>query len=77
MHLASPFHTKARKWVKGRANWRKELEVKLSGKRDKLIWIHSASLGEFEQGRTLIEAIKKTSPEIKILVSFSLLPDMR
>ena len=70
MHLASPFHAKARKWVKGRASWRKELEEKLSGKRDKLIWIHSASLGEFEQGRTLIEAIKKTSPEIKILVSF-------
>ncbi len=70
MHLASPFHTKARKWVKGRANWRKELEGKLSGKRDKLIWIHSASLGEFEQGRTLIEAIKKTSPDSKILVSF-------
>jgi len=70
MRMASPFHAEARKWVKGRANWKKELEGKLNWKRDKIIWIHSASLGEFEQGRTLIEAIKKTHPEIKIIVSF-------
>lgn len=77
MRMASPFHAEARKWVKGRASWRKELEEKLSVKRDKLIWIHSASLGEFEQGRTLIDAIKKHILRLKFLSASSLLPDTR
>ena len=34
------------------------------------IWFHAASLGEFEQGRPVIEAIKQTHPEFKILLSF-------
>ena len=34
------------------------------------IWFHAASLGEFEQGRPVIEALKQTHPELKILLSF-------
>ena len=34
------------------------------------IWIHVSSLGEFEQGRPLIEMIKKTTPDKKILLTF-------
>ncbi len=37
---------------------------------DKYIWFHAASLGEFEQGRPLIERIKRESPEFKILLTF-------
>jgi len=36
----------------------------------KYIWFHAASLGEFEQGRPLIEKIKKEKPECKILLTF-------
>lgn len=37
---------------------------------DKVAWFHCASLGEFEQGRPLIEEVKKQFPEYKILLSF-------
>lgn len=37
---------------------------------DKVIWIHAASLGEFEQGRPLIEKIKRVRPEYKIVLTF-------
>lgn len=37
---------------------------------DKYIWFHAASLGEFEQGRPLIEHIRKEHPEYKILLTF-------
>ena len=37
---------------------------------DRVIWVHAASLGEFEQGRPLIEMIRKKHPEFKILLTF-------
>lgn len=37
---------------------------------DKYIWLHCASLGEFEQGRPVIEAVKKEMPQYKILLTF-------
>lgn len=37
---------------------------------DRIIWIHAASLGEFEQGRPLIELIRQRNPEYKILLTF-------
>lgn len=36
----------------------------------KYIWVHAASLGEFEQGRPLMERIRKEHPEYKILLTF-------
>ena len=39
-------------------------------KDDKWVWVHAASLGEFEQGRPLIERIKAKEPETKVLLSF-------
>lgn len=36
----------------------------------KIVWFHCASLGEFEQGRPLIERLKETNPEYKVLLSF-------
>jgi 3-deoxy-D-manno-octulosonic-acid transferase len=66
---ASPFNIKARMWVTGRFGWRKKLKNWNHGG-DEVIWIHAASLGEFEQGRPLIEAIKMRSPSRKILLTF-------
>jgi 3-deoxy-D-manno-octulosonic-acid transferase len=67
--LLSPFNSKARIWTRGRKRWESMLSEKVS--RNNLnIWIHCASLGEFEQGRTLIEAIKRTRPEYKIMLTF-------
>jgi 3-deoxy-D-manno-octulosonic-acid transferase len=68
-HLASPFSSKANQFVKGRKNWQKELAHKIETN-SRYIWIHCASLGEFEQGRPLIEAIKERHPEYRIILTF-------
>jgi 3-deoxy-D-manno-octulosonic-acid transferase len=68
LRLASPFHAKARSWVRGRKGWRKRLATALPG--GPLIWVHCASLGEFEQGRPLIEALRQRNPGSKLLLTF-------
>ncbi len=71
--LAANWNEKARAWVKGREGVFEKLEVEVSAKRvdnQRLIWVHCASLGEFEQGRTVIEALKKEHPEIQLLLTF-------
>ena len=63
------FNPKARLWVDGR----KGLLGKLAGqidKNDKIAWFHAASLGEFEQGRPIIESFRKRFPDYKILLTF-------
>jgi len=65
--IASLVNKKASKWVKGRKNVFQNLEAQnLSD----CIWMHCSSLGEFEQGRPLLEAIKKNNTNQKILLTF-------
>src|SRR5690606_32033416 len=42
----------------------------LAGNTADVVWIHCASLGEFEQGRPVIEALKSTYPTVKVLLTF-------
>jgi 3-deoxy-D-manno-octulosonic-acid transferase len=67
--LVAPFNIKARRWLRGRQGiWRKiKLNIKPG---DSVVWVHCASLGEFEQGRPIIEEIRKTMPGKKILLTF-------
>ncbi len=67
--LAAPFNLKAKQFVAGRKNWKQKLENKIE-KGASYIWFHCASLGEFEQGRPVIEEIKKQYPEYKIILTF-------
>jgi len=67
--LISPFNTKARLWVMGRTNTFSKMEAKIE-KGAKIAWFHAASLGEFEQGRPLMEAFRKEKPDYKILLTF-------
>lgn len=67
--LTSPFNPKARQISKGRAQVFAELKTKIKHSKP-VIWIHCASLGEFEQGRPIIEAIKKQHPEYQIFLTF-------
>ena len=60
---------KAKKWIEGRKNIFSKL-FKTINKDTPLILIHCSSLGEFEQGRPLIEAIKQNFPSYKILLTF-------
>ena len=69
--LSSINKLKAKQWVNGRKNWREHLTKKISVLNSKnILWVHCASYGEFEQGRPLIEAIKKKHPHYKIVLSF-------
>lgn len=67
--LISPWNRKAKLWVKGRRNWYGKLQSTL-GQEEKIIWFHCASLGEFEQGRPVIEGIPDHLPDHKILLTF-------
>jgi 3-deoxy-D-manno-octulosonic-acid transferase len=67
--ITSIWNTKAKQWLQGRKNIWRELEEKIS-KNDRIIWIHSSSVGEFEQAKPLIENLKKEYPAYKILASF-------
>jgi 3-deoxy-D-manno-octulosonic-acid transferase len=69
VRLASPFNSKARLWVRGRKNWEALLKNKINPV-NKNVWIHCASLGEFEQGRPVIETLKRVRPEYKIVLTF-------
>ena len=68
IYLLQPFYPKAKKWIVGRRNWEANLAEKIYPA--KWIWFHCASLGEFEQGRPVMEALLAESPEFKLLVSF-------
>lgn len=69
IHLAAFFNSKAREWVKGRRSWR-STQANGFDEGTKVAWFHAASLGEFEQGRPVIEAFRKEHPSYKILLSF-------
>ncbi|HLN20287.1 MAG TPA: glycosyltransferase N-terminal domain-containing protein [Bacteroidales bacterium] len=69
VRIASFFDLRARLWVRGRKNWREKVREKISPG-DKVFWIHCASLGEFEQGRPVVEEIRRQKPGIKIVLSF-------
>lgn len=64
------YNAKARKWVKGRRGIFKTLSSVFYQQEAPVIWMHCASLGEFEQGRPILEAIKQQYPQHRILLTF-------
>ena len=69
LKLASFFSPKMKLFVDGRKSVFQTLADKIQTS-DKTIWFHAASLGEYEQGLPVIEAIKKQFPAHKIVVTF-------
>jgi 3-deoxy-D-manno-octulosonic-acid transferase len=74
IQIASLFHPKAKLWVRGRKNIFSKIETALKEKKidqsSKIIWFHCASLGEFEQGRPVIEKLKQENKDVKIVLTF-------
>lgn len=70
MKLAALFNDKAKKWVVGRRGVFNGLRDALNDEKQPVVWVHAASLGEFEQGRPVMEAIRSRMPEHKILLTF-------
>ena len=64
IYIISFFNKKADLWIKGR------IETEKFHFKEKTIWMHCASLGEFEQGRPLIELLKIEYPQYPIIISF-------
>jgi 3-deoxy-D-manno-octulosonic-acid transferase len=69
IHFASYFNEKANKWTRGRKQIFQKLANEIPPGSD-VIWIHCASLGEFEQGRPVIERLKAQGTGHKILLTF-------
>ncbi|MBO7330963.1 MAG: 3-deoxy-D-manno-octulosonic acid transferase, partial [Alistipes sp.] len=67
--LVGRWNEKARLWYQGRKNIFERMQQSIKSE-DKVVWIHVASLGEFEQGRPFIEQIRKQNLYYKILVTF-------
>jgi 3-deoxy-D-manno-octulosonic-acid transferase len=67
--IISLFNSKANLWVKGQQNWAEKIKEKIDPSR-RNIWIHCASLGEFEQGRPVLEKLKSEMPELKVILTF-------
>lgn len=68
--LASPFNEKAKSFNQGRRNLFRDLANRLATNTAPLIWVHCASLGEFEQGRPIMEKLKTEFPSHRILLTF-------
>lgn len=62
-------YEKARLWSEGRRNLAQRMRNEIDPSA-RIVWVHVASLGEFEQGRPIIEEIRRQHPEYKILLTF-------
>ena len=69
VRIVAFFNPKVRLMWQGEKMAFAHIESKLT-KGDRIVWVHAASLGEFEQGRPLIEKLKRENPEYKILLTF-------
>ena len=67
VRVASLFNQKAKLFISGR----KDIWQKLKAlNKPNIVWFHAASLGEFEQGKPVMEQLKKNRPEINLVVTF-------
>ncbi len=67
--VASFFNRKAAQWIQGRKSAKQHILQQLDLNKP-VVWVHCASLGEFEQGRPIIEQIKEQYPPYQILLTF-------
>lgn len=71
IRIIAPWNPKAKLWLAGRKDLFTLIGSTLaSPKNNPVIWMHCASLGEFEQGRPVLEALRAKSPQSRIVVTF-------
>ncbi len=68
--IVSQWNPKARKWVEGRRGIFERLRAAVNSSDKPVVWVHVSSLGEFEQGRPVIEAIHERYPDYRVLLTF-------
>jgi 3-deoxy-D-manno-octulosonic-acid transferase len=69
VRIAALFNKKAGLWIEGRKDIFDRLNTAMKGQSN-IVWMHCASLGEFEQGRPVLEKIRQQYPAYKLLVTF-------
>ena len=69
IRIASPFNSKAKLWLSGRKKLFDELKKNIP-QNDYIVWMHCASIGEYEQGRPVIEKLRFENKNVKILLTF-------
>jgi 3-deoxy-D-manno-octulosonic-acid transferase len=77
IRLIAPWNRKAQLWLEGRKDLFDQIRSSLSSAHSagstphgQTIWMHCSSLGEFEQGRPVLEKLRQRSPECRIILSF-------
>lgn len=70
INALAPIHPKAKQWSEGRRNIFERLESAFKNQVKPVAWFHCASLGEFEQGRPVIEMFSERYPNHTILITF-------
>ena len=70
VYLATLWHPKARALLCGRRGWRDRMRRAFSARQGSVVWFHCASLGEYEQGRSVMEAFMAAHPDWRLLVTF-------
>lgn len=68
--LASLYNSKARKWREGRKGLLRKVEHELKGFSGETLWVHCASLGEFEMVRPVMEKLRIMEPGLRIVLTF-------
>jgi len=68
-YIFSLFNNKAKQWLLGRKKLLKKIKTEIGNEKN-IVWFHAASLGEFEQGRPVINNYKSKYPDHKILLTF-------
>ncbi|PTM03066.1 MAG: 3-deoxy-D-manno-octulosonic acid transferase, partial [Bacteroidetes bacterium] len=69
IRIASLFSGKARDFIGGRKNWKKNLAASNKSSLP-TIWLHAASLGEMEQGVPILKQLRKALPQHQFLITF-------
>jgi 3-deoxy-D-manno-octulosonic-acid transferase len=70
IHVAALWNLKASQWIKGRKNIIEQIGGNLATADTPITWVHCSSLGEFEQGRPVIEKLRSLDPGSRILLTF-------
>jgi 3-deoxy-D-manno-octulosonic-acid transferase len=68
--ISSTWNEKAGKWINGRKNIFEKIKVAAGEAKPGTVWVHCSSLGEFEQGKPVVEKIKLLYPNCKLLITF-------
>ncbi len=70
IRVASLFNSKAKKWLEGRKDLLEKIEQETTSFSGETLWVHCASLGEFEMARPIMEQLKEVDSKLRVVLTF-------